>query len=111
MVEEPFVEVVSGAAHRNRIKLRLGSEVDASGELADGRKFTDVNGLRALLLADPDALARNLARQLSIYATGAGIRFSDRDAIEAIVTRTKPSQHGLRSLVQEVVASELFQTK
>ncbi len=111
VVEEPFVEVVSGAAHRNRIKLRLGSEVDASGELADGRKFTDVNGLRALLLADPDALARNLARQLSIYATGAGIRFSDRDAIEAIVTRTKPSQHGLRSLVQEVVASELFQTK
>lgn len=111
VVEEPFVEIVSGAAHRNRIKLRLGSEVDATGELADGRKFTDVNGLRALLLADPDALARNLARQLLIYATGAGIRFSDRAAIDAIVARTRTTQHGLRSLVEEVVASELFQTK
>lgn len=111
VIEEPFVEVVSEAGRRNRSKLRLGSEVDATGELADGRKFTDVNGLRALLLADPDALARNLARQLLIYATGAGIRFSDRAAIEAIVARTKPTQHGLRSLVQEVVASELFQTK
>jgi len=111
VIEEPFVEVVSEAGRRNRSKLRLGSEVNATGELADGRKFTDVNGLRALLLADPDALARNLARQLLIYATGAGIRFSDRAAIEAIVARTKPAQHGLRSLVQEVVASELFQTK
>ncbi len=111
VIEEPFVEVISEAGRRNRSKLRLGSEVDATGELADGRKFTDVNGLRALLLADPDALARNLARQLLIYATGAGIRFSDRAAIEAIVARTKPTQHGLRSLVQEVVASELFQTK
>ena len=111
VVEEPFVEIVSGAAHRNRIKLRLGSEVDATGELADGRKFPDVNGLRELLLKDEDALARNVARQLLIYATGAGIRFTDRAAIDAIVARTKPTQHGLRSLVQEVVASELFQTK
>ena len=111
VVEEPFVEIVSGAAHRNRIKLRLGSEVDARGELADGRQFTDVNGLRELLLQDEDALARNVARQLLIYATGAGIRFTDRAAIDAIVARAKPTQHGLRSLVQEVVASELFQTK
>ena len=112
-IAEPSVEVVSSTAvgYRTRMKLRLGSEVDATGELADGRKFTDVNGLRALLLADEDALARNLARQLLIYATGAGIRFSDRPGIEAIISKTKPAHHGLRSLVQEVVASELFQSK
>ena len=93
------------------MKLRLGSVVDASGELADGRKFTDINGLRALLLQDEDALARNVARQILVYATGSGIRFSDRAAIDAIITHTKPAHHGLRSIVQEVVASELFQTK
>ena len=111
VVEEPFIEVVSEAGSRHRAKLRLGSEVDATGELADGRKFADVNGLRVLLLADPDALARNLARQLMIYATGAGIRFADREAINGIVARTKATHHGLRSLVQEVVASDLFQSK
>ncbi len=112
-VAEPTVEIFSATnvGYRNRMKLRLGSEVDATGELADGRKFADVNGLRALLLADEDALARNLARQLLIYATGAGIRFSDRTGIEAIIAKTKPAHHGLRSLVQEVVASELFQSK
>ena len=58
-----------------------------------------------------NALARNVARQFLIYATGAGIRFADRAAVEAIVAKTKPTKHGLRALVQEVVASELFQTK
>ena len=112
LVEEPSIEVVSDAAlRRNRVKLRLGSEVDATGQLADGRTFTDINGLRELLLKDEDALARNVARQLMIYATGAGIRFADREAIDAIVAKTKATKHGQRSLVQEVVASALFQTK
>ncbi len=111
--EEPSVEVVSATAvgYRTRLKLRLGSEVDASGELADGRKFADINGLRALLLQDEDALARNVACQLLIYATGTGIHFTDRPAIEAIIAKTKPTKHGLRSLVQEVVASEFFSAK
>ena len=111
--EEPPVEVISATAvgYRTRLKLRLGSEVDASGELADGQKFADLNGYRVLLLQNEDALARNIARQLIIYATGAGSRFSDRNAIDAIIAKTKASQHGIRSLVQEVVTSELFQTK
>ncbi len=111
MVDEPSIEVVADAARRNRVKIRLGSKVDATGTLADGRRFDDINGLRALLLQDEDALARNVARQLMIYATGAGIRFSDRAAIDHIVNKTKPTQYGLRSIVQEVVASDLFQMK
>ena len=97
--------------YRSRIRIRLGPEVDASGELADGRTFTDVSGLRTLLTKDEDALARNLVRQLLIYATGTGIRFSDRAAIEAIIARTKPTHHGVRDLLHNVVASTLFHTK
>lgn len=108
VIEEPSVEVVSGAAHRNRIKLRLGSEVDASGELADGRKFDDIDGLRKLLLADRDQLARNIIRQLTIYATGAGVGFSDRDEIEAILSDTRERKHGLRSIIHAVVAGRTF---
>ena len=108
---EPSVEVFGDKAWQSRARIRLGSEVDASGELADGQKFADLDGYRALLLKNEDALARNVARQLLIYATGTGIRFTDRHAIEAIIAKTKASQHGIRSLVQEVVSSELFQTK
>ena len=78
--DEPSVLIVSATAsrHRSHTKLRLGSEVDASGELADGQKFADFHGFRELLLKNEDALARNVARQLTIYATGAGIHFTDR---------------------------------
>ena len=108
---EPSVTLNTGVFCRHRVSLRLGSEVDASGELADGQKFADLNEYRALLLKNEDALARNVARQLMIYATGEGIRFSDRNSIEGIIAKTKAGQHGIRSLIHEVVASELFQTK
>ncbi len=85
--------------------------VDASGELPDGRKFRDIRDLKQLLLADERQLARNLARQLAVFATGAPIRFSDRKQLEQILERAQPSQYGVRSLVRELVQSQLFLEK
>jgi hypothetical protein len=85
--------------------------VDASGELPDGRKFHDVRELKQLLLANEEQIARNLVRQISVYATGAPVRFADREQIEAILARARPSQYGVRSLIRELVQSELFLTK
>src|SRR5207237_5732577 len=55
--------------------------VDASGTLPDGRQFRDVRELKQLLVANEKQLARNLARQLAVYATGAPIHFADREPI------------------------------
>jgi hypothetical protein len=108
-VEEPTLEIVSeSAALRNRVKMRFGPQVDASGELTGGSTFKDINELRALLLKDEDALARNVVRQFLTYATGRAPRFVDRDEIEAILSKTKPSQHGLRTIIEQIVASPLF---
>ena len=85
--------------------------VDASGELPDGRKFRDVREFKRLLLDDEKVIARNLAKQLVVYATGAPVRFSDRAAIEEILQHSRSSQYGVRSLVHEVVQSELFRSK
>ncbi|MBM3837360.1 MAG: DUF1592 domain-containing protein [Verrucomicrobia bacterium] len=85
--------------------------VDSSGVLPDGRTFRDVREFKQLLLADEAQLARNLARQLAVYATGAPIRFADRPQIEAILQRAKPSHYGVRSLMHEIVQSELFRNK
>ena len=91
--------------------MRLGPEVDASGVLANGQTFANLTEYKNLLLEHDDVLARNVVRQLVIYATGAGIRFSDRDDIDTIVSKTESSKHGMRSLIQEIVASSLFQSK
>jgi hypothetical protein len=85
--------------------------VDASGELPDGRKFHDNRDLKRLLLADEKQLARNLARQLAVFATGAPIHFADREQIEQILERASSSHYGVRSLIDELVQSELFRNK
>jgi hypothetical protein len=89
----------------------LALPVDSAGELPDGRPFRDVRELKTLLARDEVPVARNLARQLTVYATGAPVRFSDRDEIEKILAAAKPTGYGVRSLVHAVVQSDLFRNK
>ncbi|EDY18203.1 Protein of unknown function DUF1588 [Chthoniobacter flavus Ellin428] len=88
-----------------------GPAVDASGNLPDGRAFADIRGLKKLLLADERLIARNLARQLVVYATGAPVRFGDRPQVEQILDQTKAKDYGVQSLVMAIVQSDLFQNK
>jgi hypothetical protein len=85
--------------------------VDCAGEMSDGRSFKDVREFKSLLLKDEDLLARNLVKQLITYATGAPVRFSERDDVEQILRRSSPHQYGLRTIVHEIVQSDLFQMK
>lgn len=85
--------------------------VDASGTLPDGRNFSDVRALKKLLLDDEPQIARNLVRQLIVYATGTPVRFGDRAVVESIIKETAPGHFGVKSLVHAVVQSELFQSK
>ncbi len=94
-----------------KFAFNLALPVDCSGELWDGRAFRDVRDLKRMLLEDERQIARNLARQLIVYATGAPVRFSDRAAVERILDRAKPSGYGVRTLIHEVVQSELFLNK
>ena len=85
--------------------------VDCTGSLADGSEFQHVRELKTLLLRDERSLARNLASQLIIYATGAPIGFSDRDVVENILDQVATSGFGVRSLIHEIVQSEIFLNK
>ncbi|HWN95210.1 MAG TPA: DUF1592 domain-containing protein [Methylomirabilota bacterium] len=85
--------------------------VDASGELADGRKFNDIREFKRLLLENEEQLARNLVQQLVIYGTGSPIRFSDRAAITKILAGSRSQDYGVRTLVHQIVQSELFRSK
>jgi len=89
----------------------LAQPVDASGVLPDGRKFKEIRDLKLLLLDDEEQVARNLAKQLIVYATGAAVRFGDRPVIEKALARTRVGHYGVRSLIHEIVQSEVFQTK
>jgi hypothetical protein len=92
-------------------EFHLAAAVDPTGNLPDGRTFTNIRDFKRLVREEDAMLARNLARQLMVYATGAPIRFADRPEIEALIQRTAASQYGLRSLIHEVVESPLFLNK
>jgi hypothetical protein len=92
-------------------EFHFGLPVDSAGELPGRRRFSEIRELKRLLESSDVVIARNLAKQLLIFATGAPIRFSDRNEVDRIVTATKHDSFGLRSLVLEIVQSELFLAK
>ncbi len=94
-----------------KFAFHFGLPVDASGELPDGRTFHDIHEFKRLLLADEKLLARNLVRQLTVYATGAPIGFSDRPQVETILQRAQSSRYGVRTLIHGVVESDMFLCK
>ena len=96
---------------QNIWQYKEGLPVDASGELADGRKFQGIIEFKKLLLDQQEQVLRALAANLVVYGTGAGIQFADRDAIEAITKQAKADGAGLRTLVHAVVQSPLFLSK
>jgi hypothetical protein len=89
----------------------LALPVDASGKLPGGGDFKDVRELKQLLLKDERQIARNLAQQLIIFATGAPVRFGDRAELEQILDRASGSAFGTRTIIHEIVQSGLFLNK
>ena len=85
--------------------------VDPSGQLNNGSAFSDVRAFKQILLKDEAQIARNIARQLAVYATGAPVRFGDRATIEQIIASTKDQNHGIRSIVDALIQSDLFLNK
>jgi len=95
-------------ANNIRVRYRKGPVVDSTGMTPEGKNFQDIREFKRLLLENEEPVARCLAEKLLTYATGRGMGFSDRPAIEAIVRKNRQQNFGFRSLIHEVVQSETF---
>lgn len=104
--KEPHVSVFTADGRRKEI--RISGKVDSSGQLPSGGEFSNVNEFRKLLQKDSHRLAENLVRQLAIYATGSGYRFTQRPMITEITERVADRKHGVRSLIESLCTSDLF---
>ena len=90
------------------VKYNVGPPVESGDAFADGRRFDDVRQFKRELLKEPEVIVENVATKLATYALGRKLDFADRVRLEAIVERTESKQYGLRSLIKEIVADELF---
>ena len=92
------------------VRYRMGLPVNAHGRTAAGEAFRDIREFKRLLLAKPQPIVRGLATKLSTYALGRQIGFSDRAAMERIAENVAENGHGLRTLIHEIVQSDLFRS-
>jgi mono/diheme cytochrome c family protein len=86
-------------------------KVDASGELADGRKFADVAAFKRLMLDDCDKFAAAFTEKLATFAMRRVMVFSDRAEIQRIAAASKADDYRLATLVETLVTSALFQQR
>jgi hypothetical protein len=94
-----------------RMHYLKGPKVDPSDVMPDGRKFANIDEFKKLLLADKDQIARSLTEKLVTYATGGPPEPSDRAQIDAIVQKIREKNYGFRTLIHEIVESDLFRMK
>jgi len=85
--------------------------IDASYDLADGRHFNGIDDFRKLVISQPEKIANCVAEKLVTYGTGAVPRFADRDEINEISSRSSASNYGFRSILENVVTSQMFLNK
>ncbi len=88
---------------------RKGQPVDVTGITPQGQVFIGIEEYKKLLYGNElDQVARHLASQLIAFATGAPVEFADRDDVEGLLGKLEGEGYPLRSMIREVVKSDLF---
>ncbi|MEO1845362.1 MAG: DUF1585 domain-containing protein, partial [Akkermansiaceae bacterium] len=96
---------------RRIYEYREGRQVETSGETAGGKQFAGIRDFKRLLLAQEEDVARNLLSNLMVYATGGEIQFADREELDELLKRSREDQYPIRTMIHQVVQSEIFNNK
>jgi hypothetical protein len=96
----------------NTLSYAEGPPVDPSSVTPDGHAFAGVQEYKRILLEQQlDQVARHLTSQLLVFGTGAEVDFADRDAVEQILARRHEEGFPVRTLIHDVVQSDVFRSR
>ena len=82
--------------------------IDASGQLADGRKVNGPTQLRDALLNDPPQFVQTLTAKLLGYALGRGVEYYDMPVVRQIVRDAKRDNYRFSAILAGIATSEPF---
>jgi mono/diheme cytochrome c family protein len=89
-----------------------GVPVDASSLLFNQQELKGADGLKRFLLQNrQDQFVRAVVHKLATFALGRPLTFSDHADIDIITALVRQQGDGLATMINGIVASELFQTK
>jgi hypothetical protein len=87
-------------------------KVDPSGEFGSGDRYADFQDFKHILVASrTDEFTHHLIREVLSYATGRHMEAIDDFEIEDIFQAVKKDNYGMRTLVVEAVASNIFRSR
>ncbi|MBI5767748.1 MAG: DUF1592 domain-containing protein [Verrucomicrobia bacterium] len=87
-------------------------KVDASGEFGSGEKYADFREFKNILAGGrADVFARHLTKQFLTFATGRHLEPIDDFVIDDILQAAQQDGYGLRTLVVESLASDIFRSR
>lgn len=89
-----------------------GAAVDASSLLFNQQELKGADGLKRFLLQNrQDQFVRAMVHKLATFALGRPLTFSDHADIDSITSEVRQQGDGLATMINCLVASELFQSK
>lgn len=86
-------------------------DVDASGELPDGRVFEGPQEFQQLLLSDIDVFNEAFIKKMAAYALRRPLTLKDELQLNMIAETSKVRNYRLRDIVEAIVLSDLFQAR
>ncbi len=89
-----------------------GTAVDASSLLFNQQQLKGADGVKRFLLQNrQDQFVRAMVHKLVTFALGRPLTFSDHADIESITAEVRQQGDGLATMLNRIVASDLFQAK
>jgi hypothetical protein len=86
-------------------------DIDSSGVLPGGEKFSGPAELRKVLLGKADLFRRCLAEKLLTFGLGRGLEYYDKCVLDDVVSSAKANKDTFSALVLAIVQSDPFQKR
>jgi hypothetical protein len=88
-----------------------GHPIDNSSNLPDGTPVTGIDGVRQLVLKNPELFVEAMAGKLLMYALGRNVQYYDEPAIRAIARDAARANNTFAAQVLGVASSLPFQNR
>ncbi|MEP6960556.1 MAG: DUF1592 domain-containing protein [Acidobacteriota bacterium] len=88
-----------------------GQTIDVQSKMLDGTEVNGIDGVKKLILKDPERFAGALSEKLLMYAIGRNVQYYDTPAVREIVRGAKASNYTFEALVEGVVQSAPFRMR
>jgi hypothetical protein len=88
-----------------------GLPIEAASTLTDGTRVDGIDGVKGLLLDDPDRFVSAVTEKLLMYALGRNVQYYDRPLIREIVREAKARDNRFSAIVRGIVTSVPFKMR